>query len=204
MVNLCRYLLYRGVINARPSGLERFLRFTSNCGYDKSFRGSHTDSGKSSELWFDLDRLETMNRRELQQLCKKCGVKANSKTSTLVSDLREFHALHLTDSTSILHSSFIAQANSASFVPVKGDKKVFLPSGLKLDRNNSLFSSTESPSQWISGEVNKLHKAVKSKGIITKTVGEYKGATNGAQQGECPVKRDKYLAKKCQCFRHLK
>lgn len=154
------------------------------------------DRMTSSELWFDLAKLETMNRRELQQLCKKCGVRANSKTTTLINDLREFHNHHLTDSSSILHYPFIVQANSSSLIPSKENKKSFLPNGLKLDKNLSLFSSMESPSQWISGEVDKLNKAVKSKGIISKTVGEYKGFKDEAQQGDLQLSKEMYLAKK--------
>lgn len=194
MVHLWRCLQYRGV-NPCSSALERVLRFAGNSGCDQSSRSTHTDSNKTSQLWFDLDKLETMNRRELQQLCKKCGIKANNKTSILVSDLKEFHSLQLTNPNSVLRFPFIAQTNSENFTPVKGDKKYFLPTGLKLDKNNILFSSTESPGQWISGEVKKLHKAVKSKGIITKTVGEYKGTTDKTKQGEFPVKGDMYLAK---------
>lgn len=153
------------------------------------------DRMTSSELWFDLAKLETMNRRELQQLCKKCGVRANSKTTTLINDLREFHNRHLTDSSSILHYPFIVQANSSSLIPSKDNKKSFLPNGLKLDKNLGLFSSMESPSQWISGEVDKLNKAVKSKGIISKTVGEYKGIKDEAQQGDLQLSKEMYLAK---------
>ncbi|XP_022794353.1 mitochondrial genome maintenance exonuclease 1-like [Stylophora pistillata] len=194
MVHLCRCLHYRGV-NPCSSALERFLRFAGNSGCDQSSRSTHTDSSKTSQFWFDLDKLETLNRRELQQLCKKCGIKANNKTSILLSDLKEFHLLHLTNPNSVLRLPFIAQTNSAYHTPVKGDKRYFLPTGLRLDKNNILFSSTESPGQWISGEVKKLHKAVKSKGIVSKTVGEYKGTTNGTKQREFPVKGDLYLTK---------
>lgn len=56
-----------------------------------------------------------------------------------------------------------------------GDKKYFFLIGLKLDKNNILFSFIEFFGQWISGEVKKLYKVVKLKGIIIKIVGEYKG-----------------------------
>ncbi|XP_078349576.1 mitochondrial genome maintenance exonuclease 1-like [Oculina patagonica] len=203
MVHLWRYLFHRGVNGCRSScthqrGLDRLLKLSYGCG--SVCRNVHTDRTTSSEFWFDLDKLETMNRRELQQLCKKCGVKANSKNSTLIKDLKEFHNHHLTDSSSILHYPFISQtkdspANSSSFVPSKGNKKSFLANGLKLDKNLSLFSSVESPSQWISGEVDKLNKTVKSKGIISKTVGEYKGITDETQQGDLPLSKEMYLAK---------
>lgn len=197
MVHLWRNLLHRGINGSRWScGVDRLLRCTCSYGCDHFYRKIHTERRTSSELWFDLGQLETMNRRELQQLCKKCGVKANSKTTTLVNDLKDFHTQYVADSSSILHYPFIAQTNSTSSIPIKGNKKSFLADGyLKLDKNLSLFSPMESPSQWISGEVDKLNKTVKSKGIITKTVGEYKGITEEAQQGDSTLKRNMYLAK---------
>ena len=195
MVYLWRYFLRRSINGCRDrkSGInitDRMLRH--NCVCDRFCSGVHTDTMSSSELWFDLAKLETMNRRELQQLCKKCGVRANSKTTTLINDLREFHNHHLTDSSSILRYPFIVQANSSSVISNKDNKKPFLPNGLKLDKNLNLFSSVESPGQWISGEVDKLNKAVKSKGIISKTVGEYKGIKDEAQQ----LSKEMYLAKR--------
>lgn len=199
MVHLWRYLLRRSVNGCRDreSGIsitDRLLRYNYGC--DWFCRGVHTDRMSSSELWFNLAKLETMNRRELQHLCKKCGIKANSKTTTLINDLREFHNNHLADSSSILHYPFMAQTNSSSSISSKDNKKLFLPNGLKLDKNLSMFNSVESPGQWIGGEVNKLSKAVKSKGIISKTVGEYKGITDEAQQGDLLLTKEMYLAKK--------
>ena len=199
MVYLWRYLLRRSINGSRnrKSGINITDRLSRhNYGCDRFCRGVHTDTRISSELWFDLAKLETMNRRELQQLCKKCGVRANSKTTTLLNDLREFHNHHLTNSSSILHYPFIVQANSSSRIPNKDNKKPFLPSGLRLDKNLSLLSSVESPGQWISGEVDKLNKAVKSKGISSKTVGEYKGIKDEAQQGDLPLSKEMYLPKK--------
>lgn len=204
MVHLWRNLFHRGVNCCRSSctheisGIDRLLRYNYCC--ESLCRSLHTDRTTSSEFWFDLGKLEAMNRRELQQLCKKCGLKANSKNSTLIKHLKEFHGHHLTDSSSILHYPFIAQtkdsrANSSSIVPIKGNKKSFLSNGLNLDKNLNLFSSVESPSQWISGEVDKLNKTVKSKGIISKTVGEYKGIIDEAQQGDVLLSKEMYLAK---------
>ena len=187
MVHLWRYLLQCRIT-------DRLLRYNYGC--DRFCRGVHTDRMSSSELWFNFAKLETMNRRELQHLCKKCGIKANSKTTTLINDLREFHNHHLADSSSILHYPFIDQANSSSSISSKDNKKLFLPNGLKLDKNLSMINSVESPGQWIGGEVNKLSKAVKSKGIISKTVGEYKGITDEAQQGDLVLTKEMYLAKK--------
>ena len=196
MVYLWRCLLRRSVNGCRDrkSGISLTITdrmFRHNYGCNRFCRGVHTDGMTSSELWFNLAKLETMNRRELQQLCKKCGLRANSKTTILINDLREFYNHHLTDSSSILHYPFIVQANSSSLIPNKDNKKQFLPNGLKLDKNLSLFSSVESPGQWISGEVDKLNKTVKSKGIISKTVGEYK-----AQQDDLLLSKGMYLTKK--------
>lgn len=201
MVYLWRCLLRRSVKDCRnrKSGISLTITdrmFRHNYGCNRFCRGIHTDGMASSEIWFDLAKLETMNRRELQQLCKKCGLRANSKTTILVNDLRKFHNHHLTDSSSILHYPFIVQANSSSLIPNKDSKKPFLPNGLKLDKNLSLFSSVESPGQWISGEVDKLNKTVKSKGIISKTVGEYKGIRDEAKQDDSLLSKEMYLTKK--------
>ncbi|XP_031572716.1 nucleolar and spindle-associated protein 1-like [Actinia tenebrosa] len=46
-------------------------------------------------LSFDVDHLEQMKRPQLQTLCKKLGIKANSKTSQLISDLKEYKETYL-------------------------------------------------------------------------------------------------------------
>lgn len=165
-------------------------------GFDRCSRELHTGRITSSKLWFNLDNLESMKRRELQQLCQKCGIKANSKTATLINDLREFHSQNVADASSIIHYPFILPNISSSHTPGKSSRKNFIPSGANPDRNLSLFSQMESPSHWISGEVEKLNKAVKSKGISSKTVGEYKGVTAGEiKQDDTTLNRDMYLAK---------
>ena len=160
-------------------------------------RQLYTDRTISSELWFDLEKLESMNRRELQTLCKKYGIKANSKTTKLVNDLKQFHTEYVADSSSILHYPFIVPNNTTSkLTPSKSEKKTFIPNGSHIDRNLSLFSQMESTNQWISGEVGKLNKKVKAKGIMSKTVGEYKGVTTGeAKEGDATLKTHMYLAR---------
>lgn len=161
-------------------------------------RQLHIDRTTSSELWFDLEKLESMNRRELQTLCKKCGIKANSKTTKLLSDLKDFHAEYVADSSSILHYPFIVPNNTSTLSPSKSKKKTFIPSGPNGDRNLSLFSQMESTNQWITGEVGKLNKKVKAKGIMSKTVGEYKGVATGEANEDDATRTPKkhmYLAK---------
>ena len=159
-------------------------------------RELHTNQTTSSELWFSLDKLETMNRRQLQQLCKKCGIKANSKTTALLKDLRDFHSQHIAESSSILHYPFIVPSNPSSPTPSKSKRKTFLVDGTNRGKSQlSLFSPMESPSQWISGEVGKLSKAVKSKGIISKTIGEYKTVTEEANKDDDALGGDMYLEK---------
>ena len=162
---------------------------------NRDYRELHTEQTSSSELWFDLGKLETMNRRELQKLCKKCGLKANSKTITLVNNLKDFYSQHIADSSSILHYPFIESSNPSSPTSSKSKKKTFFANLPNVDKNLSLFSPMESPSQWISREVGKLNKAFKSKGIISKTVGEYMGVTEESE-GAASVRREMYLAKK--------
>ena len=41
---------------------------------------------------FDLDSVSRLKRRELQTLCKKCGIKSNSKSVVLVEELQAYHA----------------------------------------------------------------------------------------------------------------
>lgn len=212
MLHLWRCVFNRGVNGSRARCthrneyfLDRLLRYNYGYGCEKFCRSVHTDKMNkmtSSEFWFDVGKLEKMNRRELQQLCKKCGLRANSKNTTLTKELKDFHSQHLTNSSSILQYPFVSQikeshANSLSFASGirKGSKKLFLGSELKLDKNLGLFSSVESPSKWISGEVDKLNKTVKSKGIISKTVGEYKGMTDEGQKGDVPLSKEMYLAK---------
>ena len=162
---------------------------------DRVFRELHTNRTSCSELWFDVGQLDKMNRRELQQLCKKCGIKANSKTTTLLNDLKDFYTHHIANTSSILHYPFIVPSDPLSPTTSKSKRKMFLGSGLNLDKNLSLFSPMESPSHWISGEVGKLNKAVKSKGIISKTIGEYKNVTEDTDDSNATHKREMYLAK---------
>ena len=147
-------------------------------GRNRVSRDFHTNRASFSDLWFNVDKLGSMSRRELQHLCKKCGIKANSKTDTLLNDLRDFYAQHVADTSSILHYPFMMPSNQSSFATSKAKRKIFLPLEPNLDKNLNLFSPMESPGQWISGEVGKLNRAVKTKGIISKTIGEYKSITD--------------------------
>ncbi|XP_068681778.1 uncharacterized protein [Montipora foliosa] len=159
-------------------------------------RDLHTDRVDPSEVWFDVNNLESMKRQDLQALCKKCGLKANSKTTKLKSDLRDFYVQHVTDSSSILHYPFIVPDKVPSPTPSKSKRKSFIPSGSVPDRNQSLFCQVEPPSHWISGEMGKLSMVVKSKGILCKTVGEYKGNNIEETKGDSPMSnRDTYLTK---------
>jgi hypothetical protein len=38
------------------------------------------------------ETLEGLGRKELQQLCKRCGIKANSKSAVLVKELQAYRA----------------------------------------------------------------------------------------------------------------
>lgn len=172
-MQICRHFLNRVIV---PEA--RCYRLCERCDFH-SFRELHTDRVDSSNLWFDVDGLQSMNRRDLQILCKKCGIKANSKTTKLISDLKNFHKQHISDSSSILHYPFIVPNEVPSPTPSKSERKTFIPSGPNTDKmNQTLFSQVEAPSHWICGEMEKLNKAVKSKGILSKTVGEYKGASD--------------------------
>ena len=154
------------------------LPYSTFFGRNRVSREFHTNRASFSDLWFNVDKLDSMSRRELQQLCKKCGIKANSKTDTLLNDLREFYAQYIADTSSILHYPFMMPSNQSSVATSKAKKKRFLPVEPNLDKKLNLFSPMESPGQWISGEVGKLNRTVKTKGIISKTIGEYKSITD--------------------------
>ncbi|KAK3752420.1 hypothetical protein QZH41_008622 [Actinostola sp. cb2023] len=46
------------------------------------------------DVCFDVEKLEEMKRPQLQKLCKKFGIKANSKTNQLIRDLKDYAKAH--------------------------------------------------------------------------------------------------------------
>ena len=148
-----------------------------------------TDRNDLPIPWFDLDKLESMSRKELQRLCKKFGLTENAKTSKLLTDLKEFHGKHLSDSTSILYSPFFVSISR------KNSHKARLPMNAAPDENLNLLSSVKSSKQWINGEAEKLRKRMKSNGIANRTA-KNDGGVAKANRDDEPFGSTLFLNKK--------
>ena len=70
-----------------------------------------TDEGK----WFTSDEVPDMTRRELQKWCKKLGIRANTKTIQMRTELLDFHQNVLSNSD-ILKYPFLPMQNSNSYL----------------------------------------------------------------------------------------
>ena len=44
---------------------------------------------KNNDLWFDVETIDKLPRRELQKLCTKFGIRAVNKTTKLIEDLKK-------------------------------------------------------------------------------------------------------------------
>ncbi|XP_031554589.1 uncharacterized protein LOC116291554 [Actinia tenebrosa] len=95
---------------------------------------------RNNELWFDLETIDRLPRRELQKLCTKFGIRAVSKTAKLVEDLRNFHQENLANPSSILHCPFIPGTG----FPLKSQfEKNYFNSLKEVDKISGLFASLD-------------------------------------------------------------
>ena len=125
----------------------------------------HTNQKSFNSFLFDVHKLRYMNRRELQQLCKKLGLRANCKTATMLDELTAFYHNHVSSPSSVLHFPYIPGRVE---VPNKaGDDFAVTPPNRI--RNTSLFAPLEPTSTWTGSELRRLCKTANARGSTTAT-----------------------------------
>lgn len=112
----------------------------------------------NSDLWYDYNNLESLQRRDLQKLCKKYSIRAISKTEKLIEDLKTFHKQNLSNPSSILHSPFIPGSISS----VSGYKRPEMSSNKEVDKSSGIFASLDVSSSSVrrDDELQRMCKAV--------------------------------------------
>ena len=129
-------------------------RHSDVIGTDQNVKEHNSSSSEAeAEPWFTVDQLPFMARKELQSLCKKFGIKANAKTTTLIRELQQFHSKHLSHPKSVLLCPFaISHASSACMQSVAKTKyanvAVTFPS--HSNRTSPVLTSVESVDVWAS------------------------------------------------------